>query len=328
MLLSLESSQSPEFILFAQHGWADTNRAIAKLANALATPKTLVVTPNLSYLKTWLRIEPLIAQVEQKAIAITASYPDTPIKIIGHSMGGLIWLEVLNRNPQLRSRIHSLVLIASPIGGADLARIIDPLGIGIGIARDLGINRREIAQRIARKIPTLVIAGDIDRGSDGTITVETTKCDLSKFVCLPGISHPALKNHPALIDIIRDFWLNPSVTVASEADLSAFLIQRLRSIPGMTDAHRRGFSRSTVHIAFDNGISIRLWTNPFQVQHVFLANDQGDYLYSGFVGWLHAKSLHQTLAAIEREYSEQLTNINQSGRSRNLLSFLGQDFGK
>jgi hypothetical protein len=306
MLLSLESSQSPEFILFAQHGWADTNRALAKLANALATPKTLVVTPNLGYLKTWLRIEPLIDRVEQKAIAIATSYPDTPIKIIGHSMGGLIWLEVLNRNPQLRSRIHSLVLIASPIGGADLARIIDPLGIGIGIARDLGINRRAIAQTIAQEIPTLVIAGDIDNGSDGTITVETTKCDHSKFVCLQNISHPALKNHPALIDLIRDFWVNPSLTVASEADFSAFLIKRLRSVLGMTDAHRRGFSRSTIHIAFHNGINIRIWTNPFQVQHVFLEDSQGNCLYSGFVGWLHAKTLHQTLTAIEQEYSRQV----------------------
>jgi pimeloyl-ACP methyl ester carboxylesterase len=292
---------SPDRILFAQHGWADTNRAIAQFAKALATPKTLVIAPNLGYLKTWLWIEPLIEQVARVAIETVASYPDAPIRIVGHSMGGLIWLEVLDRYPQLRSKIESLVLVASPIGGADLARAIDPLGIGIGIARDLGINRRAIAQRIATEIPTLVIAGDIDNGSDGTIAIETTKFDPVKFICLKGISHAALKNHLPLVDIIRDFWANPLVNVSPEPDFSNLLIQRLQSLPGMTDAHPRDFWRSKTYITFNNGITIRTWTNLLQVQHIYVADREDNCLYSGFVGWLHDGALSEILAEIQKE---------------------------
>ena len=91
-------SETPDFILYAQHGWADSSREITALAQSLASPQTKVVTPNLGFVKTWLRIEPLIDHVEQVAIDMLATYPETPIRIIGHSMGGLIWLEVLNRH--------------------------------------------------------------------------------------------------------------------------------------------------------------------------------------------------------------------------------------
>ncbi len=302
-------ADSPDFILYAQHGWADTSRAIAKLAKALATPKTRIITPNLGFLKTWLWIEPLIRQVEQSAAQTIRSYPNTPIKIIGHSMGGLIWLEVLNRHPEYWSNIDSLILVASPVGGADLARIIDPLGIGIGIARDLGINRRQIAEGIAREIPTLAIAGDIDNGSDGTITVEATKFPHSQFACLPGISHPALKNHPSLIEIIRDFWANPVRGVSPEPDLVSILIDRLRSVPGMTDAHRRDFHRSKAYITFNNGIAIRTWRSPLQIDHVFVANPEGEFLYGGFVGWLHAQALWKVLdVSLLQDLQEDLSS--------------------
>ncbi|MCU0537324.1 MAG: lysophospholipase [Hydrococcus sp. Prado102] len=302
MVISLESSVSPDFILFAQHGWADTNRAIAQLANKLATPNTLVISPDLGYFQTWLRIEPLVRQVERMAIETVKRYPNAPIRIIGHSMGGLIWLEVLDRQPQLRSKIESFVLVGSPIGGADLARFIDPLGIGIGIARDLGINRRAIAQRLAREIPTLIIAGDIDNGSDGTITLESTRFDGAKFVLLQGISHAALKNHFALVEIIQDFWANRAIATIAEADFATMLIERLRSIPGMTDAHRRGFSSAQTYLTFKSGITLRTWKNSLQIQHVFVGGCQEDCLWGGFVGWLHDRSLQEVLTTFKKEH--------------------------
>jgi len=42
-------TNSPDFILYAQHGWADTSKAIASLAKALATPQTTVVAPSLGW---------------------------------------------------------------------------------------------------------------------------------------------------------------------------------------------------------------------------------------------------------------------------------------
>ncbi|HEY9614513.1 alpha/beta hydrolase [Allocoleopsis sp.] len=295
---------SPDFVLFAQHGWADDSKAIASLARSLATPKTLIVAPDLGWIKTWIRIDPLIHKLEQIFLETLVRYPKTPIKIIGHSMGGLIWLEVLSRHPEWWSQVHSLVLIASPIGGADLARIFDPLGIGIGMARDLGINRREMAELIATAIPTLIIAGDIDNGSDGTITIETTKFSGAKqFICLPALSHAVLKNHPEVVATIQNFWTNPQILVDErEPDFSTLLIQQIRLVPGITDAHRRDFYRSRAYIRFHNGITIRTWRNPLQVEHVFIGNNEGQCLYGGFVGWLHADGLRRTLEDVKKQY--------------------------
>ena len=301
-------TNTPDFILFAQHGWADNSNAIAALARTVATPNTLIVAPDLGYVATWFRIQPLIQKVERTAIEIIARYPTTPIRIIGHSMGGLIWLELLNRNPEWWSSVESLVLIGSPIGGADLGRIIDPLGFGIGIARDLGLNRRQIAQTIAQVIPTLIIAGDIDGGSDGTITVGSTKFHHAAFVSLPGLPHAILKNHPTVAETIRKFWLNPEKPALTtvDQDLSRLLIERLQLVTGMTDAHLRDFYRAKPHMTFKDGIAILTWKHPLQIDHVFVANSQRECLYGGFVGLVHAKNLRQTLEEIKREYYEHL----------------------
>jgi len=291
----------PDCVLYAQHGWADNRKAIATLAQAVATPKTRIIALDLGWVNTWIGIEPLIQQVERRVIETITIYPKTPIRIIGHSMGGLIWLEVLSRHREWWLKVESLVLIASPVGGADLGRIFDPLGIGIGIAPHLGRNRRQMAELIAKVIPTLVIAGDTDNGSDGTITVETTKVAHAKFICLPGLSHPALKNHPIVAEIIRNFWAKSSPPL-SPVELSTELIQRLRLVPGMTDAHRRDFYQAKPYISFKNGITVLTWKNPLQVDHVFVANSEGHCLYSGFVGWIHAQDLRTTLQDIKKQY--------------------------
>ncbi|MBE9128792.1 MULTISPECIES: alpha/beta fold hydrolase [unclassified Coleofasciculus] len=299
-------TKAPDFILFAQHGWADTHRTIATMAKVLATSQTLVITPYLGWFKTWWRIEPLVEKVEQIATETIARYPHTPIRIIGHSMGGLIWLEVLTRHPEWWQKVESLVLIASPVGGADLARIFDPLGVGIGIAGALGINRRQMAQVIAKTIPTLVIAGDIDEGSDGTITIGTTTFAGAKFVSLPRLSHAKLKNHPAVVELIREFWANPGITNPPSSDFAAQLIEHLQSVPGMMDAHCRDFRRAKTYMRLANGLSIHIWTHPLQIEHVFVGNSSGECLYGGFVGWMHRAELRKALDEVETLYATSL----------------------
>ncbi|WP_431661892.1 alpha/beta hydrolase [Pantanalinema rosaneae] len=294
----------PQVVLYAQHGWADDRSKVAALATSVAEPGTLVIAPSLGYIKTWLRIEPLIQAVEQLVIETDRQHPNVPIRVVGHSMGGLIWLEVLNRHPDWWSRIESIVLVASPVGGADLARALDPFNWGIGIARDLGMNRHRLAEAIAAKIPMLVIAGDIDGGSDGTITVESTKVFGAEFVRLPGLPHAILANHAAVAVAIRQFWqiVPDRPPVRQAVDLSQTIIRRLQSIPGMTDAHYRDFPRAKVYLTFDNGMTLRTWTNPMGVEHVFVACPEGSCLYSGFVGWLHTQDLRQSLQALRSEY--------------------------
>lgn len=295
------SDSSPDFLLFAQHGWADNNKNLSKLTQALINDDALLVAPSLGIIKTFISILPLVKQVEKIAQQTIYRYPEVPIRIIGHSMGGLIWLEVLNRNPQWWHKVHSLVLLGSPIGGSDVARIIDPFGIGIGIARDLGKNRRYLAEKIAQSIPTLAIASNLDAGTDGLVTLETTKFSYCQFVCVQGIAHAALRYHSRVVPLIQNFWANPTLGVPPEASLVNQLIDRLRSLPGMTDSHWRYFSRSQVYVKLLEGITVRTWQNPLGVNHVFVADRQEKCLYAGYVGWLHSRILHQTLTEIQQQ---------------------------
>lgn len=290
----------PDFILYAQHGWADNHQAIAALAKSVATEGTKIIAPDLGYTQTWLRIETLVQTVEKIATENITKYPGVPIRIIGHSMGGLVWLEVLNRHPEWWSLIDSLVLVASPVGGADIARIFDPLGLGIGIAKDLGADRRAIAEKIAATIPTLVIVGDVDGGSDGTITVGTAKFRSAHPVYLPGLSHGALKNHPSVAAAISRFWEQKESLPDLDLEVDR-LIQQLQAVPGMTDAHQRDFYKAAVFLECKNGVTIRTWKNPVGVDHVFVVCPKGQYLYGGFVGWLHAKDLQRVLEQIKQD---------------------------
>ncbi|ELS01059.1 putative hydrolase or acyltransferase of alpha/beta superfamily [Xenococcus sp. PCC 7305] len=286
---------NPDCIILAQHGWSDDGHDIGNLARAMVTTEALVIAPSLGILKTYWRIEPLIKQLEQITLETIKNYPKISLRMIGHSMGGLICIELLHRHPELWHRVHSLVVIGSPIGGSHLARMIDPLGIGIGMARDLGRNRRETATRIAQQIPTLAIAGDLGFGTDGMVTVENTKFAHSQFICLRGAAHVGLKSNQKLIPIIQEFWRNPQIAKAPANNLATRIIQYLQQVPGMTDAHYRNFSRSQIQLVLSEGIQIRTWTSPARVDHVFVCDREEKILYGGYVGWLHAAQLHKAL---------------------------------
>ncbi len=298
--MELANSLTPEaadqnYMLFAQHGWADNNLMMLALATDLVPPTVRVIAPSLNYGMTWLRIAPLIADVEQLATAAIRQQAHLPLRIIGHSMGGLIWLEVLHRHREWWPRVESLVLLASPVGGADLGRLIDPFGWGVGIAADLGQDRRPLATEVATAVRTLVLAGDVDGGSDGTIPVESTKVPGAQFQVLKGLNHPTLRHHPRVVEAITDFWA--AVTPAQPLT-SCDLIDYLRQIPGMTDAHRRGFDHAQLYLTTADGLSLRIWYHPLAIDHVYVASSQGDCLYAGYVGWRHRQDLYQALARL------------------------------
>lgn len=285
-----------EFILFAQHGWADTNRNIHQLMQTAASSGDMIIAPSLGLLNTFIRIEPLVKQLEKIASEAINNYP-VPIKIVGHSMGGLMWLEVLNRNPQWWERVHSFILLGSPVGGSNIARIIDPFGMGIGTAGDLGKNRRSMAEKIARQIPTLSVASDNGRGTDGLVTVENTKFDYANWLSIPDIPHSAMRYHPEMIPILQDFWANPQLGLPPEADLTNQLIRRLRTVPGITDADYSNFERSRVIANFADEITLHTWENLLGIDHVYLAQQQR-CLYAGYVGSLHSWGLRRAIREI------------------------------
>jgi hypothetical protein len=119
---------------------------------------------------------------------------------------------------------------------------------------------------------------------------------------LPNVDHAALKNHPDLIEPIKTFWLNPIINLTDTSTFENKLIAQMRSLKGITDAHRQGFAKSQIFFTFSNGYTIRLWKNIWQVSHVFLANPTGDCCYAGFVGWQHEPRWEELL----RSYGEEI----------------------
>ena len=292
-------NSNPEFLLFAQHGWADTSKYIGNLARSAVNSQTMVIAPSLGLVKTFIRIAPLVAQLEQIAAKAIVKYPDTPIKIIAHSMGGLMWLEVLDRNPQWWHKVHSFILLGSPVGGSNIARLIDPLNIGIGTAKDLGKNRRDIAEKIARQIPTLSVASDTGMGTDGLVTVENTKFDYANWLLISGIPHSAMRYHPDMIPILQNFWKNPQLGLTPEITSINRYIRSLRSVPGMTDTDYRGFERSQIITTLPEDLTLHTWNNPLGMNHVYLSNQQ-QCLYAGYVGLIHSRDLRRAIARIQK----------------------------
>lgn len=287
---------NPQFLLFAQHGWADTGASISKLAQ-VADPQAKIIAPNLGFINTFIRIDFLVDRLEQIAKEAIEHYSNIPIKIVGHSMGGSIWLELLTRNPQWWHRVHSFILLGSPVGGSNIARAIDPLGIGIGTAGDLGKNRRSLAEQIAREIPTLSVASDTGMGTDGLVTVENTKFDYANWLLVHDIPHSAMRYHPDMVSILREFWANPQLCSPPPADLSNRLIRHLRSVAGITDADYRNFKRSQIVASLAEDLTLHTWNNPFGVSHVYLGK-QERCLYAGYVGMLHGSNLRRAIREI------------------------------
>ena len=169
------------------------------------------------------------------------------------------------------------------------------------IAQDLGVDRRTLAEAIAQVVPTLIIAGDRKRGSDGTVLVQTTQFQHAKFVCIPGVKHSGLKSNDAVDRNIRSFWAEKmKIIVLSEETSLTETISQLRSVPGMTDARSKHFKRSKPIGVVKKGIVLRVWKNPVGVKHVFLENERGECAFSGYVGLIHRGGLDRAIESILR----------------------------
>ncbi|MGQ9865881.1 MAG: alpha/beta fold hydrolase [Pseudanabaenaceae cyanobacterium] len=286
------------FLLFLQHGWADNAAKMQRLARLLGVEGAIV--PDLGFWRTWGPMAPLVDTVEAIAQHHLAARPEWPVRVVGHSMGGLIWLELLQRRPEWRPRLHSLVLVGSPVGGADLARLLQPLHVWPTVAPDLARSRRQLSTAIAREVPIFSLASDWDGGSDGTVLVQSTWFVGAHLQTLPGIRHPVLHCHPATAEAIQRFWEQlPAPTANPFADP---LVQRLAAIPGMTDAHPRDRPWARPWLQTASGWEIRRWVSPLGIPHVFAQHPPTNSSYNGFYWGLdRAGFWRQVAQAIQQE---------------------------
>jgi pimeloyl-ACP methyl ester carboxylesterase len=289
-----------ETLLFAQHGWADDNRAMQRFGESLALPRTRVIATKLGYVRTWLRIEPLIATAERVAEDALAQHPNARLRIVGHSMGGLIWIELLTRHPEWLVRTDRLALVGCPVGGAELAGLLDPLGLTIG--RDLKVDRRARAEAIAAEVPTLAIIGDLLGSHDGTVSHESARFQNARFVRAPSASHASSRHSPWVARLVRAFFEDPS---PPSVDLDA-LVARIAAIPGIRPGESRLLQLAQVAIMLADGTTIGTLSSIPGLRLVFVADGEGRCVYAGQVPRASRPALEEALEEIRAQHRSAL----------------------
>jgi pimeloyl-ACP methyl ester carboxylesterase len=290
-------------LLFAQHGWADTNQSMLRFGLEIAGPGDLVIAPNLGYVRTWLRMEPLIATVEQAVSEAVSQHPHARIRAIGHSMGGLIWVELLTRHPEWQARTDRLALIGCPVGGAELAGILDPLGLTIG--RDLRVDRRARAEAIASTVPTITIVGDLLGQHDGTVSHVSARLPNARFLLTPSASHAALRSSRTVARLVRAFFDQPDPPAVDHEALAT----RIRAIPGITAAEPGLMLVAKVTTMLADGTTIRTLSLMPGLDLVFLADAEGICRFAGAVPRAAKAAAQQTLSEIRDEFQQMLITL-------------------
>jgi pimeloyl-ACP methyl ester carboxylesterase len=287
-------------IYFAQHGWADTTHTMRSFGRALAGPDDLVVATPLGHTRIWMSMAGLMERVEAEATEAIAAVPDAPIRIIGHSIGGLIWLEILERHPDWQQRVDGLALLGSPVRGTPLGLYLDLRGRLIG--RDLRADRRAIAERIASVIPTLTIAGDLVLHGDGVIGVGSTRFAHTRRIVLPRVSHAGLRWSGRVRRLVGAFFDQPH---GLATDVAA-VIRRFAALPGLTRGHAQLAWWGRPILLFRDGCTVRIVSRPFGKRHVFIADNEGHCLYAAWAAGVEMASIDRVLEGIGRDFAAQL----------------------
>jgi pimeloyl-ACP methyl ester carboxylesterase len=129
---------------------------------------------------------------------------DGALHLVGHSLGGVLALDYLNRSPQRAARVGRVVCLGSPLNGSALAQRLkrvrlDTLGLGFaskvlvdGVPpwagpQAVGVIAGEISFGLS------LLLGPLPRPNDGTVAVAETR--------LPGIAdHVTVRaSHTALL---------------------------------------------------------------------------------------------------------------------------------
>ena len=124
-----------------------------------------------------------------------------PVALLGHSLGGLIALEALNREPDLP--VTRVVCLGSPLRGSHAARgLAGRAWTSPALGRSAGLLQRGF-ERWEGKQPVGMVAGNVPHGlgryftsfedeSDGTVAVAETRLPGLTDHCVVASSHSGL----------------------------------------------------------------------------------------------------------------------------------------
>lgn len=94
-------------------------------------------------------------------------------------------------------------------------------------------------------------------------------------------------------------WNTEAEIATSISQTAQKIVEILVNVPGMTQAHSRDFRRARPIFTVKDGTVIKIFINPANVKHIFLADSNNKMLFGGYVGWIDTKGLNQAIEKIK-----------------------------
>jgi len=157
------------------------------------------------------------AAIEEFRVAVVGLPP--PVHLVGHSLGGLVVLRLLELHPDLP--IGRVVLLGSPVNGSASARAVIRFPGAAWLFGPLAdaelLNAAPRAWR--HPFPVGVIAGsnsfsfgklfnELPEPNDGTVTVEETRLEGATDHLVLPVSHTGMMFAESVVAAIADFLAN------------------------------------------------------------------------------------------------------------------------
>ncbi|MBD2385447.1 hypothetical protein [Cylindrospermum sp. FACHB-282] len=98
-------------------------------------------------------------------------------------------------------------------------------------------------------------------------------------------------------------WNTEAEIASSISQTTQQVVEILVNVPGMTMAHSRDFKRATPLFTLKDRTVVKLFINPAQVKHIFLANSNNKMIFGGYVGWIHHKNLNEAIDNIKKKFN-------------------------
>lgn len=145
------------------------------------------------------------SRLAERFAELLLTWPEGPIDVICHSMGGLLLRQILSDHPELRPRIRTVVTLGSPHHGTAASR--GPVG---WVPEGKGLHRRSewlaALPSLAELLPearTITVAGTADYV---VYPVDTCHLEGSECVDLPGIGHAGLLVDARVLRLIHEVF--------------------------------------------------------------------------------------------------------------------------
>lgn len=100
-----------------------------------------------------------------------------------------------------------------------------------------------------------------------------------------------------------DEWNRPAQVANQISSVAEQVVDFLNQVSGMTQAHSRDFKQATPRFTLRDGSVLKIYKNPVGVNHVFIADADGNMVFGGFVGWIHTDGLNEAIAIIRRDFT-------------------------